>query len=410
MTKSSVGYRAVRRLASTPLGPYVQPYITQLTAHGYHTRTIRTQLRQMVKLSRWLTRTGRYLHDLNEDVLDRFWRRRLPGQKKLSAAPALDLFLAILRKARVTPPPMTVAQTPVQRLAVRFRRYLVDERGLSPSASEHYRLYTERFLTHCFGDGSAALSRIRARDVIAYVQQNARTHTPQQTRNVVIALRSFLRFLHFHGLIRTDLAAVVPAVAHWRMTGLPKHLPAEAVRQVLDGCDQTTPLGQRDYAILVLLARLGLRAGEVAALQLEDIDWENAQITIRSKKGRGWARMPLPKEVGKAIARYLRYGRPTCTCRSVFVRSVAPYNRPLKPWNIGGITRSALQRAGVKSARQGAHLFRHSLATAMLHHGASLDEIGQVLRHQDPNTTAIYAKVDLNALRQLAVPWPGGVR
>jgi len=364
----------------------------------------------MVNVNRWLVRTGRDLGDLNEEVLDRFWRHHLPGQKRLSASPALELFLAILRKAHVTPPPVALPQTPAQRLTSRYRRYLVEERGLSHWTVDAYCLHTQRFVGHQLGDRSARPSGIRPGDVIDYVQRSARTHTPQQSGNVVTALRSFLRFLHYRGLIQKDLAAAVPSVARWRMTGLPKHLSAEVVHQVLDRCDQTTPVGQRDYAILLLLARLGLRAGEVVALQLEDIDWENAQITIRSKKGRGWARMPLPKDVGKALARYLRRDRPPNSCRNVFLRSVAPYTRPLTSANISGVTRSALQNAGVKSLRKGAHLFRHSLATAMLRRGASLDEIGQVLRHQDPNTTAIYAKVDLDALRRLAVPWPGGVR
>ena len=410
MTRSSIRFRAIRHLASSLLGPYVQPYITQLQQQGYQPTSIRAQLRHMIGVNRWLIRTKRDLGDLNEETLDRFWRCHLPGKKRLSAAPALELFLAILRKARVTPPPVALPQTPAQRLAGRYRHYLVEERGLSHSTVDHYGLYIERFVAHRFGTGSVPPTRIRAGDVIEYIQWNVRTHTPKQTRNVVSALRSFLRFLHYRGLNRTDLAAVVPAVANWQMTGLPKHLPAEAVHQVLDRCDQTTPVGLRDYAILLLLARLGLRGGEVASLQLEDIDWENARISFRSKKGRGWARMPLPKEVGKALARYLRHGRPSCTCRNVFVRAVAPYVRSLTSPNISSLTRSALQRAGVKSVRKGAHLFRHSLATAMLRRGASLDEIGQVLRHQDPNTTAIYAKVDLDALRRLAVPWPGGGR
>lgn len=410
MTVSSIRFRAVRRLASSPLGPFVEPYINQLQEQGYQSTSIRSQLRRVVNLHRWLTRTGRGLGDLNEEVMDRFWRHHLPGQKRLSAAPALQLFLAILRKARVTPLPVTLPQTPAQRLAGRYRHYLVEERGLSHWTVDHYCMHIERFLALQFGARSASPCGIRARDLIEYVQLNARTHTPQQTGNVVTALRSFLRFLHYRGLIQNDLTAAVPAVARWRLTGLPKHLPAEEVCEVLEQCDQTTPVGQRDYAILLILARLGLRAGEVVALQLEDIDWENAKITIRSKKGRGWARMPLPKEVGKALAHYLRHGRPSCTCRNVFIRSVAPHVRSLTTANISGVARSALQKAGVKSARQGAHLFRHSLATAMLHQGASLDEIGQVLRHQDPNTTAIYAKVDLEALRRLAVPWPGGGR
>ena len=410
MTISSTHFTTVTRLASSLLGPYVQPYITRLKEEGYPSTTIGNQLRHMVHLSRWLTRTDRDLGDLNEEALDRFWRRRTGGQKRRSAAPALQVFLAILRKAGVTPPAVALPRTPAQLLADRYRHYLVAERGFSHLTVDSYGRNIERFVTQHFGTRAALPSRIQVRDVVGYVQRNARAHTPQQTKSVVTALRSFLRFLHYQGLIRMDLASAVPAVAHWRMTGLPKHLPAEAVQKVLDGCDQTTPIGRRNYAILLLLARLGLRAGEVVALQLEDIDWENAQITIRSRKGRGWARMPLPTEVGKALAHYLRYGRPSCPCRNTFVRSVAPYVRLSASANIACLTRSALQKAGVESVRKGAHLFRHSLATAMLRQGASLDEIGQVLRHQDPNTTAIYAKVDLDALRRLALPWPGGER
>ena len=253
-------------------------------------------------------------------------------------------------------------------------------------------------------------SRLQARDVVAFVQSNAHRHSRGHTLQVVTALRSFLRFLHYRGHLTIDLAQAVPAVAHWGMANLPKHLPAEAVQKVLDICDQTTAVGRRNHAILLLLARLGLRAGEIIALQLDDIDWENAQITIRSKKGRGWARLPLPAEVGKALARYLERGRPSCSCRNVFVRMVAPYQRLSNSPVISVLTRNALEKAGVESARKGAHLFRHSLATAMLRQGASLDEIGQVLRHKDPDTTAIYAKVDLDALCRLAIAWPGGVQ
>jgi integrase len=216
--------------------------------------------------------------------------------------------------------------------------------------------------------------------------------------------------MHYRGHITSDLAHAVPVVAHWRMTDLPKHLPTEAVQKVLASCDQTSAVGRRNYAILLLLARLGLRGGEIIALQLEDIDWENAQLTVRSKKGRGWARLPLPKDVGKAIARYLQVDRPHCSCRNVFVRMVAPYERLSNSPVISVLVRNALKDAGVESVRKGAHLFRHSLATEMLRQGASLDEIGQVLRHKDPDTTAIYAKVDLDALRRLAVAWPGGVQ
>ncbi|MCI0541405.1 MAG: site-specific integrase [Verrucomicrobiales bacterium] len=408
MTTPSIRFRAVRRLASSSLGPFVLPYATQLQERGYSLETIRDHLSYMINLGRWLTRTGRDLRDLNQAVLDRFWRYRSRPRKRVLKSPAGHRLLALLRQAQVTPPCEDLARTPTQRLVLRYRRYLVEERGLSDWTIDAYGRHVRRFVTDQFGAGTASVSQIRARAVLDYVQAYARTGTPQDTGNVVTALRSFLRFLHYQGLIRADLASVIPAVARWRMTGLPKHLPADAVRQVLERCDQTTPIGQRDYAILLLLARLGLRAGEVVSLQLEDIDWEGSQITIRSKKGRGWARLPLPADVGKALARYLRHGRPSCDCRHVFVRSLAPHVGFTPSGAISHLTRQALQKAGVQSARTGAHVFRHGLATAMLHQGASLDEIGQVLRHQTPNSTAIYAKVDLDALRRLAVPWPGG--
>jgi site-specific recombinase XerD len=303
-----------------------------------------------------------------------------------------------------------IPPTPAQRLAADYRRYLSEERGCSDWTLENYGRHIDRFVTQRFGTGSLKRSRLQARDVVAFVKRNAQRHGRGHTLQVVTALRSFLRFLHYRGYIASDLAAAVPAVAHWRMVDLPKHLPAEAVQKVLDRCDQTTAAGRRNHAILLLLARLGLRAGEIIALQLEDIDWENAQLTVRSKKGRGWARLPIPRDVGKAIARYLRLDRPQCSCRTVFVRMLAPYQRLSDSPVISVLARNALEKAGVESVRKGAHLFRHSLATAMLRQGASLDEIGQVLRHKDPDTTALYAKVDLDALRRLAIAWPGGVQ
>jgi integrase len=274
----------------------------------------------------------------------------------------------------------------------------------------HYARHSERFLDEQFGVGSVKPSKLQGRDVRSFIQRSARHHSRGYNLQVGMALRSFLRFLHYRGHIVTDLVQAVPSVAHWKMATLPKHLTAKAVQKVLDGCDRTCAAGRRNYAILLLLARLGLRAGEVVALQLEDLDWKNAQITIRSKKGRGWARLPLPADVGKAIANYLRQDRPKCACRNVFVRMQAPHVGISNSSVISVMTRNALQKAGVESPCKGAHIFRHSLATEMLRQGASLDEIGQVLRHKDPDTTAIYAKVDLVALRRLAVAWPGGVQ
>jgi site-specific recombinase XerD len=221
------------------------------------------------------------------------------------------------------------------------------------------------------------------------------------------ALRSFLTYLRYEGQIATDLAAAVPAVANWSLPSMPKALPSEQVELLLTRCRRPTPMGRRDYAILLLLARLGLRAGEVASLTLEDIDWETGQVKVRGKGGR-YSELPLPAEVGEAIAAYLQHGRPRCHSRTVFLRVSAPVGSFRDHRAVCLIVKHALARAGIQSPRKGAHQLRHALATQMLSRGASLAEIGELLRHSSPRTTSIYAKVDLTALRPLALPWPGG--
>ena len=403
--------RTVRGLDSGPLCPHVRPYIAQLQEQGYRPGTVRGHLRLFASFNLWLTRRNHGLRDLNEALAERFLRRHLGGRTwRAGERLALCRLLSILRKAGVTPQAKGIPSTPAQRLAADYRRYLSEERGCSDWTLKNYGKHIDRFVTERFGTGALRPSRLQARDVVAFVQRNVHRHSRGYALQLVTALRSFLRFLHFRGHITSDLAQAVPAVAHGRMSDLPKHLSAEAVEKVLDSCDQTTAVGRRNYAILLLLARLGLRAGEIIALQLDDIDWENARLTVRSKKGDGWARLPLPRDVGKALARYLERDRPACSCRNVFVRMVAPYQRLSNSPVIALLTRAALAKAGVESARKGAHLFRHSLATTMLRQGASLDEIGQVLRHKARDTTAIYAKVDLDALRRLAIAWPGGVQ
>ena len=221
------------------------------------------------------------------------------------------------------------------------------------------------------------------------------------------ALRGFFRFLRFRGEINSDLAAAVPTVADWRLSGLPKYLEPEKVERLLQNCDQSTAIGQRDYAILLILARLGLRAGEIVAMTLDDIDWEAGVITIRGKGSRR-DQLPIPQDVGEAFVAYLRYGRPQCATRRVFIRARAPRIGFSGSAAIDDIVRRALARAELNPIHKGAHLLRHSLATKMLHRGVRLAEISEILRHSSPTTTEIYAKVDLAALNKLAQPWPGG--
>jgi site-specific recombinase XerD len=348
---------------------------------------------------------------VNEAVVECFLRHHCARRKwQLKERSAFYRLLNLLRDAHVTPAAEKIPLTPAQRLANQYRCYLLKERGCSAHTLENYGKHIDRFVTKRFGTGPVRRSRLRAQDVVAFVQSGARQLSRGHASQLVTALRSFLRFLHYRGHLTTDLAAAVPAVAHWRMTGLPKYLSSESVQKVLDSCDQATAFGRRNYAILLLLARLGLRGGEIVNLQLEDLDWETSRLIIRSKKGSGWTRLPMPSDVGKAVARYLRFDRPRCSSRNVFVRMTAPYQHLSTSTVIAGLTRDALKQAGVECPRTGAHVFRHSLATEMLRQGASLEEIGQVLRHKNPDTTAIYAKVDLDALRRLAIVWPGGVQ
>jgi site-specific recombinase XerD len=377
---------------------------------GFAPGSIFEQICALKLLGQWLVRTGRKLRDLNEEVSDIFLRHAVRRRYPKNAARAtVRRFLAMLRQEGLIPAAKPEPPTPCERLVCAYERFLLEGRNLAPQSVPHARLFASRFLSCRFGAGPLRLSNLRAPDVTAFVQRQAHRHGPYYAKHLVGATRSFLRYLHYKGLVDTDLSIAVPKVARWSLATLPKHLPAAQVQQVLCSCDRTTPLGRRDYSILLLLARLGLRAGEVARLELEDIDWENARITVCGK-GRKWAQLPLPADVGKALARYLRQDRPRCACRRVFLRDRAPTGGFRCAGAVSGIVKRALARAGVVSARKGAHLLRHSLATEMLRKGASLDAIGEVLRHQSPDTTALYAKVDLKSLRALALPWPGGAR
>lgn len=399
--------RNLGALANSALRQHAESYIRILREQGYSANTISDHVYQFRRFERWLTRRRLNLGELSEKVVESFLKNRKCDAHD-GAPLAFRRLLEILRAAGMTPPAKPSPRTPAQRIADEYRDYLRVERSFAPKTIENYSRYVEGFLVDRFGASRADLRRLKLSEVINFVRRMARERNAIFTKSLIIALRSFLRYLFQHGKLDADWAPSVPAIAHWHLTGLPKRLPTETVERILAGCDQTTTVGRRDRAILLLLARLGLRGVEVVRLQLEDIDWENAQLTVHSKKGGGSARLPLPADVGRAIAQYLHRDRPTCICRNVFVRSVAPYVALNNSAVIGLRVRAAMKRADVKSARQGAHVFRHTLASDMLQRGASLDEIARLLRHKDHDSTAIYAKVDLRALRGLVVALPGG--
>ncbi len=397
----------------TQLGPwagYLNAYTTLIKERGYSPVSVQAQVQLITRFSKWLRRGHTDVHALDEIIVERCLRRHeSAGSARRGDAATLYRFLCMLRGQGATRRRKKPLLSPRQRLIMKYGRYLLEERGLTQATVVNYVPFIEQFLSARFRQIPLNLSQLRAPDVTGFVRRQAHQLSPGRAQLLVTALRSFLRYLRHQGKVTIDLAVCVPTVARWSFATLPKFLPAGTVQRVLDCSDRRTPIGRRDYAILLLLARLGLRACEIVALNLEDIDWEKARITIRSKGGR-WAQLPLPTDVGEALALYLRHGRPSCSCRRVFIRGRAPRIGFANSIAVSTLVMRALERAGVDSARKGAHLFRHSLARDMIRQGASLDEIGELLRHQSPNTTAIYAKVDLPALRPLALPWPGGAR
>ena len=401
--------RTIEHLHQGPLSDHLNSYAALLRQCSYSQASAQRQLLLVSRFSQWLQRNGIELRKVNEDVLQRFLRLR-PHKTRIRGGDvaALNRLLTLLRQRRVVPPKSHSARLrPRQKVTAEFGRYLLEERRLSQATWVNYLPFVERFLTERFENAKVNLSGLRAADITGFVQRHARQLSPKRAKLLVTALRSFFRHLQHRGKISTDLAACVPGVPNWSFSALPKFLPAGAVQRVLKHCDRHTLVGKRNYAILLLLARLGLRAGEVVSLKLEDLDWGAGQITVCGKGG-GSTPLPLPADVGRALATYLRENRPRCSGRRVFIRDRAPLTGFTSSVAISTLVMRALKKAGVNSAHKGAHVFRHTLATDLLRQGCSLDEIGELLRHRSPNTTAIYAKVDLVALRSLALPWLGG--
>jgi len=391
---------------SGPLEGYVSGFARELVRVGYRRNTVACQLRLMAHVSFWLGREGLDAGDLTEAAVEEFFAaRRAAGHATLRSPRALEPLLEYLRGLGVEPVPVLVTATAADALLERYRRYLLVERGLTTGTVRGYVDIVRPFLAgRVAGDGSG-LERLAARDVSAFVLAEVPGRSRGSAKLLVTALRSLLGFLHVDGVLGESLTGAVPSVAGWRLAGLPRGLEPAQARRLTASCDRRSTVGRRDFAILTLLLRLGLRRGEVARLLLGDLDWRAGEIVIRGKGDRQ-ERLPLPADVGEAVAGYLRRGRPaSAEGRCVFVRVKAPL-RPLTPAGVTQVVVSAGRRAGLGEIT--AHRLRHTAATEMLRAGATLPEVGQVLRHRSLLTTAIYAKVDRDALRTIARPWIGG--
>lgn len=403
--------RPVRLRVEGPLAPYLGPYAEYLADCGYSQVSYWKKTFLVSEFSRWLGSEQIAASEITAEhevafLRDRAQCRILKGGDAIS----LSGMTGWLRDRGVVDDEAALPTGPsgAEEILQEYAGWLREERGLAPSTIENYGGYIRRFLTSLCGAEEPDLAGISASQVTDYIRRNApHDQTFAQAKNTVTSLRSFFRFARNRDYIQTDLAAAVPSVAGWSLASIPRAMPAAGVRRLLaESRTWRTPAGRRDHAILLLLARLGLRAREIVRLELEDIDWSRGWLTVHGK-GRQQRPLPLPHDVGEALTSYLKDGRPECPSRKVFLRSRAPFDGLKTHSDVCQIVHRAIERAGVEAKVTGAHQLRHALAVDMLRQGLSLTEIGQMLRHRSPEATRRYAKVDLDGLRAVALPWPG---
>lgn len=388
-------------VVSGPLAPYASDYESWLASRSYSAHAAADRVYQFDQLSRWMERQRLTVGELSDEQGQQFAAsRRSRGLVAWSSPRSVALPLEFLREQGVAPQPVTRCSSgPFGRLLDEYACYLLTERGLCDHTV--YDCLVPAALLFLSEVGEGRIGKLSPGQISEFLSTQCRMRSDSSTRDLASALRSFLRYLHICGHIEMPLDWAVPSVAVRADQGLPRGLDLAEVGKLLASCDRRRLVGRRDYAMLGLLARLGLRAGEVAGITLDDLDWRAGMLNISGKGGREDC-LPIPTDVGEAIVSYLRM-RPECESRALFLRITAP-RRGVDRCTVAWAVRTACDRAGLE--RVGPHQLRHSAASGMLRQGASLAQIGQVLRHQDVKTTAIYAKVDLVALRSLVRPWP----
>jgi integrase/recombinase XerD len=396
------------RYRSRPVGPHLDAFILWLEQRGYHSHRILRLIRGVHRFSQWAQENGLGVEELDAQALAQF-RAHLQGRQPLrypsgSSRPVIlgaRHFVTFLETLGLVSPTAVVLPSPPEpELLGAFRQWMRTHRGTTEATLNTYRLPILELL-HTLGEQPASFEATALR---TFLLEHAGRRGISQAKKLVQAVRMFLRFLIATGQCAPGLEHALPIMAHWRLAALPKYLPPEMVEHVLARCDRATPLGTRDRAVLLLLARLGLRAGDVAALQWDDIDWPDGTLRVAGKNRRA-TRLPLPQEVGEAILYYGEHHRPDVPSPYVFLTTIAPLG-PLSAKTVTKIAARALRRADVESPIYGAHVFRHSVATTMLHQGVSLPSIGALLRHASIETTAIYAKVDTPLLHTVVRAWP----
>lgn len=399
-----------------PVSEHLGSFVDLLIRQQFVAAVVYVKAMHAAAFDRWLAQHDVDAAELSEAHIQRFLRRRrrhrgpIRPETRRREEYNVRHVLSFLRSRGICAQAIA-RSTPIEDLVATFARHLREQQGLASPTIERYTIVARQFLENRFSAGEIDMRAVVATDIIDFICGQVAHLRPPGLKCVVTAMRSFLRYGQYLGDVAGELVAAVPAVATWATTpALPRAISPEHAQRAIDSCDVGTAIGLRDQAILLILARLGLRANEVITLQLDDCDWERGHVRVRSKGGRECL-MPMPDDVGSAIAAYLERGRPNSDDRHLFLRSTAPIRGFMHGSDaIGSIVKYALARAGVDAPHRGSHQFRHALAVRMLRGGASFAEIGEVLRHRSPQTTSIYARVDLDALRPLALPWPGGAQ
>jgi site-specific recombinase XerD len=404
--------RVIRRLRASNLGASFDDLIAYLVERGHPVSTIQQYVQSVEHFDGWLRRTRRSAADVDEALVDRFIERHLPRCRcpppcSTSIRPirsSLHHLLIVLRNTGVLVE--TNRLTAAEQLIRDFQEHLLTARGAAVATCASSVRVAREFLAHSFDDRRLDLKRIKPAHIAIFLAQRSSRWSPASMQVAASCLRRFFRYLQMTGQIDVGLDQAVPKIAQWRLASIPRILTDAQVDALLESFDRSTPVGLRGYATTMCLARLGLRACEVSALTLDDIDWRAGTLTIPATKTRRADVLPLSASVARAIANYLRHGRPQVTTRQIFVRHATPFGAT-GPGIVRAAVRVAGARIGLDSTLAGPNALRHTVATRLLRSGATMKEVADVLRHRSIDTSAIYAKVDLESLRQVAAPWPG---
>lgn len=401
------------RLRGSSLGDIVDDLAAYLHERGHASKVAQAYLCGAGHFAHWLELEKISPHAVNETTLTSFMdghlagcQCRVPHGSPRHLRPALGHVLAVLRARGWAAPPLRPAPRPVDRVLETFTVYLQETRGAAAATCRRNVEYARRFLAPRSGAAEVTLQDLRPEELLRFVVEQTTACAPGTAGLIRGALRSFLRFAHVHGLCDASLAAAIPKVARWRRAPLPRSLSDAQLAALLRSFDVQSATGRRDHAMVMCMAGLGLRAGDIAALSLDDLDWRAGTVRVGRGKERRASILPLTTPVGRALVDYLRHGRPRTPERRVFVRHQLPRGQPLTSQAVSAAVRQAFTRAGLDVPSKGAHVLRHTAATRMVRAGASLKEVADILRHRSLETTMIYTKVDLTALAEVALPWP----